>query len=85
LLGFFGGQAAVDGVENGELRLLDRRDGVVDAASHSSRSARFPARLASRSCFFSAMSAFKWFMSSAIFAFTVAQFLVAVSFADLTS
>ena len=31
------------------------------------------------------MSAFKWFMSSAIFAFTVAQFLVADLLADLTS
>ena len=30
MFGFFGGQAAVDGVKNGQLRLFDRRDGVVD-------------------------------------------------------
>jgi hypothetical protein len=30
LLGFFSGQAAVYGVENGQSRLLDGRDGVVD-------------------------------------------------------
>ena len=33
LFGFFGGQAAVDGIENSELRLLDRRDRIVDGKS----------------------------------------------------
>jgi hypothetical protein len=36
LFGLFGFDAAVNGVENGEFRLLDRRDSVVD------RKARFP-------------------------------------------
>ena len=87
LVDFLGGQAAVDGVENRELRLLDRRDRVVDGETG------LPLQPVCAACgsfdvafvLLVAMSAFKWFMSSVIFAFTAAQFRVVVSFADLTS
>jgi len=87
LLGFFGGQATVDGIENSELGLLDRRDGVVDGETSLPLQAIGAACGALDIVFVLLVGdvGLQVLMSSVIFAFMAAQFLVAVSFADLTS